>query len=787
MTTQQAVPLSTKGRRASTTGQLSPRCVTRTLSLVAGAAAVLTLYGGLCLINNDVCPPPLPTVNGTNNTHNMDRSGISDTAVGLLMVILGVVANLPVALVWCIRRGRFDTCVVAGPGPAKVDPLEEGGTGKSSGSRRLLMKEEVSLDNHAPQNSSSPLPSSPSSSSSSPSLSSSPSPSPQGGVENIRLVNKHQAVGMLFAAHFLSAWGDRMWQFAVPVLFIEIFLDTLAPTALYAFLVYAACVQCMPSVGSWVDREHRLSVQRFALIVDNASVVGTSVLLCYVAVTETGIGVVPPDWNGSFTLCFVGIIILGISGEVMNQAQTLSVERDWVVVIAKEMGSLATMNTMMRRIDLMCKVLAPAAVGAIISTVGSSSRMKVFYGSAAVGVWNALAFPLELLLTTVVFHAFPALDAKRHSHMDGVTKHSHPGGHIEHSHFVHQHAIPQSSSSDSEGKGDGGIQKTNPHWHDTFGPVDHVHHKEAHAHARGHGHSHGHGHGHSHGPPQQHHIESKDHGNEQTTEGASAVVWGPVVMETSHFTGGTVIGEGGGKSSPCAALVRGFRSYVRHPVLLASVSLSLLYCTVLDNGALMTAYLTWRGVDPAVVGASRGAGAIFGLIGTFVYPQLLKCNGGSVERAGLYSVWLFWICLVPGLVMFYIAGESNVSDYTVLSVMVVSRVGLWAFDLAVTQIMQEYISEEDRGIVNSTQTATMQVFSCVILVGGLIFSEPKQFIVLVTFSIFVVLAACLTYTRWYRNIKAHNLRRHKNQDEESGSSDVGYVQANFVLRDDDDD
>ena len=164
----------------------------------------------------------------------------------------------------------------------------------------------------------------------------------------------------------------------------------------------------------------------------------------------------------------------------------------------------------------------------------------------------------------------------------------------------------------------------------------------------------------------------------------------------------------------------------------------------------MTAYLTWRGVDPAVVGASRGAGAIFGLVGTVVYPQLLRCNGGSVERAGLYSVWLFWICLVPGLVMFYIAGESNVSDYTVLSVMVVSRVGLWAFDLAVTQIMQEYISEEDRGIVNSTQTATMQVFSCVILLGGLIFSEPKQFIVLVTFSIFVVLAACLTRMKLVR-------------------------------------
>lgn len=748
-------PVPLPGRRSSTTGQLSPPCVTRTLSLVAGVAAVLTLYGSICLLDNDVCPPPLPVVNGTNKTDSTDRGGVSDTGVGLLMVILGVVASLPVTLVCCIRRGRFDSWMFCGERPSGVDPPEGRSNGRSPMSRELLPEEEDSiLDDHDLQNdSSTPL--------------SSPSPASLTSQDfgDSQLL-KRRAVGMLFAAHFLSAWGDRMWQFAVPVLFIEIFLDTLAPTALYAFLVYAACVQFMPSVGSWVDREHRLSVQRFALIVDNASVVGTSVLLCYVAVSETGIGVVSPDWNGSFTLCFVGIIILGISGEVMNQAQTLSVERDWVVVIAEEMGSLATMNTMMRRIDLMCKVLAPAAVGAIISTVGSSSRMKVFYGSAAVGLWNALAFPLELLLTTIVFRAFPALDSKMHSHVDGVTKHSHPEGHKPHSHFVHQHAIPQGTSGSCDS-----TQNTEPHWHDTFGPVDHVHHKEARSHAHGHGHSHGsHGHGHSHGRPQEQHGESKDDGNQQT-------LWGPVIMATSHFTGGTVVGQGGGKASPCAALARGFRSYVRHPVLLASVSLSLLYCTVLDNGALMTAYLTWRGVDPAVVGASRGAGAIFGLVGTVVYPQLLRCNGGSVERAGLYSVWLFWICLVPGLVMFYIAGESNVSDYTVLSVMVVSRVGLWAFDLAVTQIMQEYISEEDRGIVNSTQTATMQVFSCVILLGGLIFSEPKQFIVLVTFSIFVVLAASLTYTRWYRNVGVHYRRRRQMKSKEAGSSsgsDVDY-------------
>ena len=599
---RRVLPLPREDHRAPTLGLLSTLCVTRTLGLVAAAAVVLALWGCICVFANDICPPLLPTVNNSNSDDNTD---VSNTGVGLLMVTLGAVALLPVAFVRCVQLGHFRSLIVgAGPGPTKLNLLE-GSLMNNKSSDHFDAEHTFSEELSDPQK----LKSTPAS----------PAPSSTGAIKTE--LSKRQAVGMLFAAHFLSAWGDRMWQFAVPVLFIEIFLDTLAPTALYAFLVYAACVQFMPAVGTWVDRAHRLSVQRFALIVDNASVVGTSVLLCYIAVTETHMGLVAPEWTGGFTLCFIGIIVLGISGEVMNQAQTLSVERDWVVVIAEEMGSLAVMNTTMRRIDLMCKVLAPAAVGAIISTVGSSSRMKVFYGSAAVGVWNALAFPLELLLTTLVFDSFPALDSKMHSHMDGVTKHSHPGGHKEHSHFLHKHAAS------------GDAQETEPHCHDVFGPLDHLHPED------GVRHEHGRAHGHSHGTTQHYRGESKRHKDEPDAEQEFAK-WGPVILAGSHFSGNSIIGDGRGKSSPCTALLRGYRSYVRHPVLFASVSLSLLYCTVLDNGALMTAYLTWRR-DPA-------SWVLVGVLGQFwslrtiVCPQLLKRNG-LAGHAGLYSVWFLFV------------------------------------------------------------------------------------------------------------------------------------------------
>ena len=101
--------------------------------------------------------------------------------------------------------------------------------------------------------------------------------------------------------------------------------------------------------------------------------------------------------------------IYEVGGAVRDSLIGLEVnEKDWVVVIAKEIGSITSMNTWMRRIDLSCKVLAPWAVGAIISSVGNSRRMRIFYGAAAVGLWNAMAYPMELMLTTAVFYAFPA-------------------------------------------------------------------------------------------------------------------------------------------------------------------------------------------------------------------------------------------------------------------------------------------------------------------------------------------------------------------------------------------
>ena len=121
-----------------------------------------------------------------------------------------------------------------------------------------------------------------------------------------------------------------------------------------------------------------------------------------------------------------------------------------------------------------------------------------------------------------------------------------------------------------------------------------------------------------------------------------------------------------------------------------------------------------------------------------------------VEKTGLMSIWIFWLLLLPGLIAFFASGESLVTDYTVMVSMAVSRIGLWSFDLAETQIMQEYIVEEERGTVNSMQTALYQAFYVFIQFGGIIFHKPQQFVVLIVFSVIMVFSACCLYTFWYQ-------------------------------------
>lgn len=443
----------------------------------------------------------------------------------------------------------------------------------------------------------------------------------------------------LYTGHLLSAWGDRMWEFAVPILFMEIFVDTLLPGACFSLVMYASCLIAIPSVGRQLDAANRWKAMRLAILLENVNIIASTVLLGAMLLLTDADGLHKPGWTWPLTLLFISTLVCGGVGQVLSEAQTLGIERDWVVIIAQSSGAerssaLMSLNTILRRVDLACKLLGPLAFGVIMDFAGPNPTTRAMMGASTVAIWNGLSTPLEYFMTRDIYNLVPALAIKGES--------SEP-------------------SNDASG-----------------------------------------------------------------TEDRQAFVDGQSTL--SRYVGM-------------------WRNYLRHPVFLLSFSYCALFMTVLDNGSLNTAYLKWRGVPDSLLGSSRGAGAVFGLLGTVLFPYLQRTIT-RLERVAVLSIWLFWLFLAPVLVAFLLTGESRVSDYVMLCFMVGARMWLWSADLAETQLMQEWIEPSRRGAINAMQTATYHLFYMLIQVIGVVYHDPKQFGALVLFSVATVLAAAVGFTIW---------------------------------------
>ncbi|OQR94694.1 Ferroportin (FP) Family [Achlya hypogyna] len=446
----------------------------------------------------------------------------------------------------------------------------------------------------------------------------------------------------LYASHFLSAWGDRMWQFAVPLLFMEIFVDTLLPSALFSLVrftpvlfttigvAYIVGVAAVPSLGQWLDRSNRMRVLSISIAVENACVLVSTVALGLILTVLAHAPTAQWTWTGPLSALFGVTLVAGAVGSVFGDAQTLSIEKDWVVVLAAETRSaLGGWNTAMRRIDLSCALLAPASFGVIVDFAGTDPMTRAAVGAAAVGGWNLLSAPLEYAMARDVYAFVPAL------------------------------------------------------------------------------------------------------------RGGNCTVQPKATLSAGAY-------------------VRMWAAYARHPTFLVSFAFCALYMTVLSGGGLNTAYLQWRGLPLSLLGASSGLGALFGLVGTLLFPQLVACCG-RVERVAVLSVWLFWLTLLPIGGCFVLLGETRTTDYVMMGAVLLSRMWLWSCDLAETQIMQEWVEPDRRGTINAMQSATSKLFYIGVLLVGVAFADPREFETLVFVSLAAVGSAAVGFAVWY---STHGSTRH---------------------------
>ena len=404
-----------------------------------------------------------------------------------------------------------------------------------------------------------------------------------------------QALGYIYLSHLVSTFGDRMWQFAIPIIFMEIWPNTLFPCSLFLFVNNLAQFILMPTVGAWSDRHQRRLVMRTALIGQNAAIAACSVVLLLLVYTsqEEIQKRQSFHWRIHDIVAFSCISVLSILGELLGKCSTNALEKDWVVVICQgQSAALAKTNARMRAIDLGSKVLAPLAFSVILECFNhADSALRLYISASVVGLWNLLSLPLEYITVMSAYQ----------KHIDKLS--------------VREQGSPRQARS------------------------------------------------------------------------------------------------------RLRELGIGWRKYIHHPVFLASVSYCMLYLTVLDNGILMIAYLNYRKVPKVVLGVTRGAGAVVGLLGTFAYPSYLACNA-SLRRAAWLSLGLFAVFISPAAVFFSLESVfepenkeklAELTPYVMMLAVNLSRCWLWMFDLGENQLLQEMVDEAERGLIASVQNSTCQV------------------------------------------------------------------------------
>ncbi|KAI1116791.1 Ferroportin1-domain-containing protein [Nemania sp. NC0429] len=241
----------------------------------------------------------------------------------------------------------------------------------------------------------------------------------------------------LYVSHAFSTWNARGYEFAAILFTAAAYPDTLVAAALRMIIVYLAMIVLSSSVGHWVERSpNRLQTLLSTICCNRASVIlGSFIWLLILSqenllTTETP-EVAPrrfslPQNDVLKGILFAVAIAFGIVERLSASGNLISMERDWVVTVAGPVGhpyDLTNLNAAMRRIDLVCKLIAPILISVVISVTGSV-RVGVLYS----GLTSLISIPIELLSAQRVWKGSVVLQAPKPTPTSEPTQQPAAGG-----------------------------------------------------------------------------------------------------------------------------------------------------------------------------------------------------------------------------------------------------------------------------------------------------------------------------------------------------------------------
>ncbi|XP_064142974.1 solute carrier family 40 member 1 isoform X2 [Loxodonta africana] len=465
-------------------------------------------------------------------------------------------------------------------------------------------------------------------------------------------------------------------------------------------------------------------VAQTSLVVQNVSVILCGIILMIVFLHKDELLTMYHGW--ALTSCYILIISIANIANLASTATAITIQRDWIVVVAGEDRSkLADMNATIRRIDQLTNILAPMAVGQIM-TFGSP-----VIGCGFISGWNLVSMCVEYFLLWKVYQKTPALAVKAALKVEETE-----------------------------------LKQLNVHKDTEPKPLE----------------------------------ETRLMGEKD-----------PNILELEHKQEPSCASQ---MAEPFRTFRDGWVSYYNQPIFLAGMGLAFLYMTVLGFDCITTGYAYTQGLSGSILSILMGASAITGIMGTVAFTWLRRKCG--LVRTGLISGVAQLSCLILCVISVFMPGspldlsvspfedirsrfiqvepppiptttkipdptfstethtsngsgpvitatEMSPQSVPIISVsllfagVIAARIGLWSFDLTVTQLLQENVIESERGIINGVQNSMNYLLDLLHFIMVILAPNPEAFGLLVLISVSFVAMGHIMYFRFAQKTLGYRL------------------------------
>ncbi|EGG19058.1 hypothetical protein DFA_02302 [Cavenderia fasciculata] len=464
----------------------------------------------------------------------------------------------------------------------------------------------------------------------------------------------------MLISHFITRMGDRGWEFVIPLILIYISPNSLIPTTLFGLSVTIVRILFGTTIGHMTDNYKKLLVIKVGIIGQLLSI-GLSCIILFKLVNmknddlETRCLVDNIFCSGLSSFLFFVLLTLAGTHSVSSLIMDISVERKWVPAICKK--TLSKTTSRMKQVDLSTEVLAPFIAGLIatfyqldkftesykLENNNSSTNHSSSSSSNSSSSSVSSHGPLFVFMIIGLFNFFSF--APQYFFLHRVES------------ICRQHSFNIDSNLSQE-------------------------------------------------------LIELQQPNNQINNSQEEMISNDIDIELLELKKrhslkqviieNIIIGEW----NPLRNIIKGWRTFIQQErVYLMILAYVCLWFTLLSpHDPILTAYLSTHGYNYLDLSIFRGLGALFGLAATFSYTPLMRRFGGLNNTATFY-IFEESVLIFLAAILFSWIESSYPAKYIFLVLIVLSRCGLYGFEICEINYVQRVVPDNVKGIVSGFESS----------------------------------------------------------------------------------